>query len=268
MGRYSTVIWVGNNYNGDLADWVESPIDSYLDVGGNLLLMSRRGQTFLDTDLSDYLGINWTSTQITLGNCTAIASGLANIAFTGNQNWNDTFHPTVGPNSTLLFRDTSGPNRGTGVYANPPGGGTVRADGGKFVYLSGRPYRMNHANLRANVEYILDNYFGEPYSSPSPTPDPVIVATPFALSLARPNPFPERTTLTFSLPTAGRATLVVHDVAGRLVERLVSGELPAGRHAAVWDGRDQAGRRVAAGVYFVRLSSESESASRSVVYLR
>ncbi|MAF26286.1 MAG: M1 family metallopeptidase [Gemmatimonadota bacterium] len=42
LGNYSAVIWVGNHYQGDLADWQETPVLSYLEAGGNVLLMSRR----------------------------------------------------------------------------------------------------------------------------------------------------------------------------------------------------------------------------------
>lgn len=70
-----------------------------------------------------------------------------------------------------------------------------------------------------------------------------------------PNPFVERTTIRFRMAQPGPASLGVHDVAGRTVRTLVSGELPAGGHEAVWDGRDERGVRVAAGTYFVRLET-------------
>ena len=131
LGQYSSVIWVGNNFNGDLADWAETPIESYLGVGGNVLLMSRMGSSFIDASLATYLGITWSGTGITLNNCTAQVAGLTNIAFIGSQSLHDTFRrPRWGPNSTLLYRDTVGSTRGTGVIVQPPGGGSVRSDGG------------------------------------------------------------------------------------------------------------------------------------------
>ena len=166
LGRYSAVIWVGNDYNGDLADWQSTPIQSYLDAGGNVLLMTRRSQGFFDAQLTSYLGVSWTSSGLTLSNCTSQYAGLASIPFTGTQSWNDAFSTGVAPHSTLLFRDTGGGNRGVGVHAHPPGGGSSRPDGGRFVLLCGRPYRMGHSELRTNVEFILDHFFGEPYAPP------------------------------------------------------------------------------------------------------
>jgi flagellar hook assembly protein FlgD len=60
----------------------------------------------------------------------------------------------------------------------------------------------------------------------------------------------------------------VHDVAGRRVRVLEDSFREAGRHAAVWDGRDGTGRRVAAGVYFVRLQAAGGELTRKIVLLR
>jgi flagellar hook assembly protein FlgD len=70
-----------------------------------------------------------------------------------------------------------------------------------------------------------------------------------------PNPFNPRTTIRFDLPAAGTVRLAIYDVAGRLVKVLVEGEIPAGSHEAVWDGRDSAGRGMASGGYFARLQA-------------
>jgi hypothetical protein len=114
---------------------------------------------------------------------------------------------------------------------------------------------------------MVENYFGEPYDPPVGTPElPAVIR--FGLEPARPNPFGDATTVSFSLREAGRADLVVFDVAGRRVRVLVRADLPAGSHEARWDGRDDAGRRVAPGIYFLRLRSGEEASSRSVVRLR
>ena len=68
-----------------------------------------------------------------------------------------------------------------------------------------------------------------------------------------PNPFNPRTTIRLDLPAAGTVRLAVYDIAGRLVRVLVEGEIPAGSHEAVWDGRDASGRSVPSGSYLARL---------------
>src|SRR5439155_10233312 len=76
---------------------------------------------------------------------------------------------------------------------------------------------------------------------------------PLALAPPAPNPAAWRTSLRFTLPSRQRATLRIYDVSGRAMRTLAEGTLEAGPHALDWNGRDDAGRRVAAGPYFVRL---------------
>ena len=56
----------------------------------------------------------------------------------------------------------------------------------------------------------------------------------------------------------------IYDVAGRKVRNLADRVFPAGEHTLEWDGTDDAGGRVARGVYFVR-SSVQKDAGRIIV---
>jgi hypothetical protein len=86
-----------------------------------------------------------------------------------------------------------------------------------------------------------------------PTDVPGAAITRLRLYSNQPNPFNPRTTIRFDLPVAGQAQLSIYDLAGRLVRVLVEGEIPAGSHEAVWDGRDQSGRSAPSGTYLARL---------------
>jgi hypothetical protein len=82
-----------------------------------------------------------------------------------------------------------------------------------------------------------------------------------ASGLARvtPNPMVTSSTLAFELESAGRTSVRVFDVSGRLVRTLADGEMRGGRHSAVWDGRSDAGQAVANGVYFYRVEVRNGS---------
>ena len=82
---------------------------------------------------------------------------------------------------------------------------------------------------------------------------------------AMPSPFRFRTTINYSLPVAGRARLVVYDLAGKRVKTLASGNLPAGAGKVTWSRTDDAGRQVACGVYFLRLQADGVNLSRKLV---
>jgi hypothetical protein len=74
---------------------------------------------------------------------------------------------------------------------------------------------------------------------------------------SRPNPFTRVATIRFSLASSGQVSLSIYDVSGRLVRRLVDGEMDAGEHSRVWDGADDRGRQVGAGVFWMQLATHS-----------
>lgn len=82
-----------------------------------------------------------------------------------------------------------------------------------------------------------------------------------------PNPTFRLSRIEYSLPASGPATLRLFDVTGREVRTLIDGKVEAGRHEAIWDGRDGQGRQVPAGAYFYELNAGGQRASRRVVRL-
>jgi hypothetical protein len=83
-------------------------------------------------------------------------------------------------------------------------------------------------------------------------PSPVAELGPEAPFRATPNPSRGPVELSFVLPVGGRAQLRVYDIGGRQVAQMLDATLPAGTHAAHWNGQI-AGRAAPAGVYFGRL---------------
>jgi DNA-binding beta-propeller fold protein YncE len=89
------------------------------------------------------------------------------------------------------------------------------------------------------------------------------------LGMGRPNPFTPATTIDFSLKAPGHARLTVFDAAGRQVRTLLDDERAAGPHDVTWNGRDDAGRKLASGVYFYRLEAAGGGVeTRKVTLLR
>jgi FtsP/CotA-like multicopper oxidase with cupredoxin domain len=88
----------------------------------------------------------------------------------------------------------------------------------------------------------------------------------FALHDGVPNPFSRTTSFAYDLPRSERVRLEVFDLGGRRVRVLVSRPLASGRYQVTWDGRDDAGRRVGAGIYLTSIRAGSfESTRRTVV---
>ncbi len=98
--------------------------------------------------------------------------------------------------------------------------------------------------------------------------DDGVVPLKTALVSNYPNPFNPTTTVAFEIPTRAHVSLRVYDVSGRLVQVLEDSEVGAGRHTAVWDGKDSDGKSVASGVYFCRLEAGSVTDTRTMVLLK
>jgi hypothetical protein len=97
-------------------------------------------------------------------------------------------------------------------------------------------------------------------------PDPLGSAT---IELrAAPNPSVSGTTLLLNSAVPGEQSLLVSDIAGRVVRRLGSGRFDAGRRAVAWDGRDDAGRAVPPGVYLARYLTPAGMRQTRLVVLR
>ena len=89
-----------------------------------------------------------------------------------------------------------------------------------------------------------------------------------ALGQNYPNPFNAATTIAFSLARAERVELVVYNSTGQKVRTLADGFFAAGRHLASWDGKTDAGKVVASGVYVYRFTAGAFRTTRQLVLLK
>jgi len=101
----------------------------------------------------------------------------------------------------------------------------------------------------------------------NPDPDPQVPAMP-CLESCFPNPFKPSTSITFSLPEAGPATISVFDLRGRKIATLLDSDLWAGKHSIIWAGKNAAGDDVASGVYILLLESGGKQHTRKVTLLK
>ncbi len=269
LGQFSTVIWVGNNFSGDLTVWNNAAILSYLKEGGNVLLLCRTGQSFLPPLRAGYAGIRWAESSLTtINTADAVYPTLVNMPLIGTQDQNAVFETTYDqPEAVTLIEDPTSFSvpRAIAMWRQPAGGGTLRHSGGNFAHIAGRPYYWSHPELKTNINAILTGIFGE---------DGVVTSTP---SVARralvlhepvPNPFNPRVTLRYELAQSGPAKLSIYDLRGRLVRVLLNKNLPPGSGSAQWDGKDGSGHTAASGVYSVVLEAGGQHRSQKATLIR
>lgn len=131
------------------------------------------------------------------------------------------------------------------------GGGGVHANG---VGMNGNWVRTFSAIL--------------PPASHITTAAPASPAVGAASLRAVPNPFNPRTVISFSIQEPGPVDMAVYDLRGRLVRTLRRDVATAGDVAVTWDGCDDRGREVAAGVYLVQLWTTMGTSSGRVSLVR
>jgi hypothetical protein len=90
----------------------------------------------------------------------------------------------------------------------------------------------------------------------------------FKLHPAYPNPFNPATTIRYDLPHASEVSLIVYDLLGREVARLMDGYREPGYHQAQWDGHAKTGRSLPSGIYIARLTTPEYSKSIKMVLLK
>jgi hypothetical protein len=84
-----------------------------------------------------------------------------------------------------------------------------------------------------------------------------IIAVPdeFALHHNYPNPFNPVTTIQYDIPVESHVNLIVYDILGREVKTLLNQTEQPGYKSIRWNGRNNAGQKVSAGLYFYRLET-------------
>lgn len=90
----------------------------------------------------------------------------------------------------------------------------------------------------------------------------------YALLQNYPNPFNPETSIGYRLPQAGHVSLMVFNVTGQMVRRLVDWDQTPGEHVVIWDGSDELGQPVASGIYFYQLVTGDFHQVRKMLLLK
>lgn len=87
------------------------------------------------------------------------------------------------------------------------------------------------------------------------------------LNRAYPNPFSATTTFAYRVASPAAIEVGVYNVAGRMVKLLASGTQAAGTYTVTWNGSDDAGVRMAPGIYFLKSRVGAESTVTRLIYV-
>ena len=153
------------------------------------------------------------------------------------------------------------------VYSNSAEGETI-----SFQY-----YDATMDNLRAirnTVMFKADSVLGGPLEPMVWTTHPLgiwdngYIPEEYSLRQNYPNPFNPVTRIGYGLPQDDRVEIVIYNILGQEVRRLVSEEQTAGYRTVIWDATDQSGRNVSAGIYIYSMRTTSFHKTRKMVLLK
>jgi hypothetical protein len=163
------------------------------------------------------------------------------------------------------------------IWIGTSNGGAFRYDGNTFYHLTVADgllsNQIREVRVRGGNEILFASdagisLCGENGNSTDVRTIESRIDAPGIPLFNRPNPFNPSTTISFTLPVPGRASLAVYDITGRKVRELLDGPLPAGAHAVAWDGKDDAGQPVSSGVYLSRLSAGNRTATGKMLLMK
>jgi len=90
----------------------------------------------------------------------------------------------------------------------------------------------------------------------------------YLLSQNFPNPFNPMTNIKYSLPKESNVKIIIYNVAGKEIRTLVNQNHPAGYQNVIWDGKDNNGRLVSAGIYLCQMVTDEFRKVRKMTFLK
>lgn len=272
MAGFDVVVWETGYYTASPVNTADiQNLEAYLNLGGHLYMdsMDLFAVQGLPADfLSNYLGI----ASYTYRNKAHTDTGVSGDPITDGMVLPLTWFSGDQPNRVSALTPTADANAILISETNHPNAVRHATSTFRVVYNSIIENAISDSNPDPNNnQTLIGRIIQWLVFQPSDAVPPVSGAGAARILAASPNPFSNGTELRFSLGSAAAGSnvrLSLVDASGRVVRTLVNGSLPAGAHTISWDGRDDRGRAVGAGVFFARLQSADGSSSQKLVLMK
>ena len=102
----------------------------------------------------------------------------------------------------------------------------------------------------------------------SSTPDLNSLPALISLGTMAPNPFNPSITISFNVGQQGSVELSIYDLSGHCLKTLTSQEFEVGQYSRQWNGRNDSGAMMPAGVYLVRIKSSSGTSAKKITLVK
>jgi hypothetical protein len=146
-------------------------------------------------------------------------------------------------------------------------------DDGQYTYV---PSAGDHIDyLTGLLKYANNDFKLEPRDNNDIEGAPAVgndneIPIPLVWSMSPnyPNPFNPMTVIPFSVPEQANVSIIVYNILGQQVRKLIDATMMPGAHHIIWNGDSDQGVPVSSGIYIVRLNSVNHQLSQKVVLLK
>ena len=253
LNLYDKIIWIGNNYSGDLAFFNPAQVIEYVQSGKSFLLATRLGSNFFDSQLRNYCGISSMTGDMQVTDLVALDTNLVTMPSTGTNNLVHLVSFTPSSEARPIFDDLTSNTFYAGFRIN-------KQDEGNFIFIAGRPYRFNSTASFENYDFIIDNWMS--IAATGVDEDNSII-TDYTLSQNYPNPFNPVTIISYSIPYKSYVTLKIFDVLGKEIETLVDETKETGRYNVNFNAA-----KLSSGVYIYSIKAGDFFESKKMILLK
>ena len=244
---------------------LDSPKDIAVDMAGGKLYWTEAGERIRCADLNGANIQIFATSSDTLGSITVAGGYLY---------WTEQIDETRGKIRRANLNDANVED--LVALSSVPVGIAVDIAGNKLYWTEAQG-RIRRANLNgANIENVVTGLVAprnlvlavEAEQATAVMTSAIGQPEQHRLGDAYPNPFNPAMVIPLDLATdQKRVHLTLYDVLGRRVRQLWQGPLGAGSHRFVWDGRDEAGKAVAAGVYIYKVEVDGQIEAKKTTKL-
>lgn len=246
---YPRVIWIGNNFGGDIAFYNADQVLEYMQAGGNFLLATRQGLDFFNNALMANTGVQSFSGLVTLSSSlVSLDANLLDMPVLPNNTRNQLVMLDTTSGAVRLFTEAAGSPWAAGFRIKKEGQGA-------FIYIAGRPYRFNNDISGLNYDYIISNYM--PFTPTTDIAESELMPSAFSVQQNYPNPFNPETTIGFSLPEDAAVTVSIFNTLGQKIATLFDGFKSAGQHKINWHANSPSG------IYLLKIETKSSNSASS-----
>lgn len=168
------------------------------------------------------------------------------------------------------------------IILNWDAASTMRSLTGYRIYCNGLPIadvtEITYTDYNVPIgdyTYFVTGIYGQ-YESASTNEvtvehteaDDLLIPSQTLLIGNYPNPFNPETKIEFSLIDADKVDIVVYNVKGEKVKKLIDGQMAAGFHTIVWDGTDNYGKKVSSGIYLYRFKTTKIDQTKKMMLIK